>query len=613
MKFPNIYSLFRAQAAKYRGVPVFYTRSGDDWKSQNWEDFEEQVHDFACALLAKGLTKGASVAILAGNLPEWTIVDVATIAAGGVGVGIYPTSSPEQCEFIINHSDAEFVLVDTKHQLEKIRQIRARLPKVKEIIVLEAEAEAEARASARAENDCEEKSALADARASAFEDFLQIGRENREKFLPEVERIGLNADAEETAIMVYTSGTTGQPKGARLSHRYILNSCESLRQSVPIFDTDVSFSYLPGCHVAERISGIYNRLYNGAGVYFVDDLAKLYAYMLEVKPTVFASLPRFFEKIYAKVVSEVQSLPLREREEFEKSLNVGRGIVRLQMAREEISTDLKERFIDVLPNLQRVRDAFGGEVRLLTSGGAPLPEEIAEFFAACGVPILQAYGLTENICVAFNRADDFKFGTVGKAMPMCEIRIAADGEILVKSPMMFSGYYKEPAKTAEMFDVEGWLKTGDLGSLDADGFLKITGRKKEIIVLSSGKNVAPALVENLVKENHLISQCFISGDGKSYCVALVTLNQIEAESYAKANDIEFENFAALTLHEKIREIVAAQVEKTNARVSSSEAIKRFTILERDFSPEAGEITPTLKLKRNVIAEKFADVLQSLYE
>jgi long-chain acyl-CoA synthetase len=550
MKFQNIYNLFRKQTAKYRGKSVFYTRKGEIWKSQNWEDLEEQVHDFACALLAKGLMKGTSMAILAGNIPEWTIVDIATIAAGGVGIGIYPTSSPEQCEFIINHSDAEFVFVDSAEQLRKVAESCGKLQKVREIICLK---------------DCEG--------ATSYKAFLDFGRQNREKFLPQVEDIGYNAKPEETAIMVYTSGTTGQPKGAMLSHQYILNSVESLRRSVPIFDTDISFSYLPGCHVAERISGIYNRLYNGASVYFIDDLSKLYAYMLEVKPTLFASLPRFFEKIYAKVVSE------HGREAGEQVL----------------------------------KDAFGGCVRLLTSGGAPLPNEIADFFAKRNLPILQAYGLTENVCIAFNRADDFKFGTVGKPMPMCEVKIAEDGEILVKSPMMFSGYYKEQEKTAEMFDENGWLKTGDLGSLDEDGFLKITGRKKEIIVLSTGKNVAPALLENLLKESHLISQAFIYGDGKSYLTALITLNQLEAEAFAKANKIEFENFAELTQKEAIKQIITEHVEKTNARVSSSEAIKKFTILERDFQAELDEVTPTLKLKRNVVSQKFADALQKLYE
>jgi long-chain acyl-CoA synthetase len=551
MKFQNIYSLFREQTAKYRGRPVFYSRAGDGWRSQNWEDLEDQVHDLACALLAKGLTKGASVAILAGNIPEWTVVDIATIAAGGVGTGIYPTNSAEQCAFIIEHSDAEFVFVDTAEQLEKVLSAGSKLSKVKEIICLEY-----------------------DPPLNSFKNLLELGRANRAEFFPQVEETGLKAAPEDIAIMVYTSGTTGEPKGAMLSHKYILNSVESLRRSVPIFDTDVSFSYLPGCHVAERISGIYNRLYNGTSVYFVDDLAKLYSYMLEVKPTVFASLPRFFEKIHAAIAA-------------------------------------KHGTENIDPQL--VKDHFGGRVRLLTSGGAPLPFEIAQFFADAGVPILQAYGLTENICVAFNRADDLKFGTVGKPMPMCEVKIADEGEILVKSEMMFSGYYKEPEKTAEMFDADGWLKTGDLGTLDADGFLQITGRKKEIIVLSNGKNVAPALLENLVKENHLISQAFIYGDGKNFITALVTLNQSETVAFARAKNIAFENFAVLTRKKEIWETVDDTIRKTNARVSSSEQIKKFLILERDFLSQLDELTPTLKLKRNVISEKFTDVLEALYE
>jgi long-chain acyl-CoA synthetase len=532
MQFQNVYSLFRAQAARYKDRPVFYTRAGNGWDSQTWSDFENQVQDAACAFLAKGLTRGASVAILAGNIPEWAIVDIAAIAAGGVGVGIYPTSSPDQVAFIVKHSDAEFVVVDTVAQLVKVTG--SDWKNLKEIVCIE---------------------------DGTFASFLEFGRQYRGKFLPRIEEIGFNADPSGTAIMVYTSGTTGQPKGAMLSHKYILNSVESLRQSVPIFDDDVTLSYLPGCHVAERISGIYNRLYNGTSAYFVDDLSRLYAYMLDVKPTVFASLPRFFEKIHASVVA-------------------------------------KHGTADIDPQI--VKDAFGGRIRLLTSGGAPLPAEIARFFADAGVPILQAYGLTENICVAFNRADDFKFGTVGKPMPMCEVKIADDGEILVKSEMMFSGYYKEPQKTAEMFTPDGWLKTGDLGELDEDGFLKITGRKKEIIVLSSGKNVAPLLIENLVKESHLISHCFVFGDGRSYCVALITLN--EAELAANGD-------SARSARATIEDVVA----RANSRVASSEQIKRFEILDRDFSPELDEVTPTMKLKRDVVAKNFKDIIEDLYE
>jgi long-chain acyl-CoA synthetase len=571
MQFPNIYSLFRAQTAKYRGRPVFYTKAAEGWISEIWEDFEEKVHDFACALAARGLSPGASVAILAGNVPEWTIADIGTIAAGGVGVGIYPTSSVEQCEYIIRHSDAEFLFVDTLEQFDKILDINGAVPNLKEIICIETSGESSL--------EFVEKYSTLTAivkyvPVTPLRDFLALGRANRDKFLPIVEETGRNAKPDETAIMVYTSGTTGPPKGAMLSHAYVLNSVESLRQSVPIFDTDTAFSYLPGCHVAERISGIYNRLYNGTAAYFVEDLSKLYQYMIEVKPTVFASLPRFFEKIHARLVAEAGGN-------------------------------------DIGPD--GVNEAFGGRMRLLTSGGAPLPDEIAQFFVNAGLPILQAYGLTENICVAFNRAGDLKFGTVGKPMPMCEIKIASDGEILVKSPMTFSGYYKEPEKTAEMFTGDGWLRTGDLGELDEDGFLKITGRKKEIIVLSTGKNVAPAVVENYVKESHLISHCFLHGDGRSYCVALITLNQAETESYAKGLGLGYLAFNMLTRREEIHSIVKSIVDKANSRVSSSEQIKKFAILERDFSQEEDEMTPTAKLKRNVVAVHFKDTLEKLYE
>ena len=553
MNFPNIYSLFREQTAKYGGLPVFFTREGNDWTSQTWRDFDERVSDVACALFAKNLTKGGSVAILAGNIPEWSIIDIAAIAAGSVGVGIYPTSSAEQCEYIINHSDAEFVFVDSKAQLEKV--LKADTPRVKEIILIGSEDDT-----------------LPNGRVSAFSDILELGQSKRDEFLPEVDRIGKEAHFDDVAIMVYTSGTTGQPKGAMLSHRYILNSVESLRRSVPIFDTDIAFSYLPGCHVAERISGIYNRLYNGTPAYFVDDLSRLYEYMLEVKPTVFASLPRFFEKIHAALLSEP-----------------GPTATGLLSEPGAVATGFPA---------QNVKDAFGGNIRLLTSGGAPLPAEIAKFFVDAGLPILQAYGLTENICVAFNTVEEHKFGTVGKPMPMCEVRIAEDGEIQVKSPMMFSGYYKEPGRTAEMFTADGWLRTGDIGELDDEGFLKITGRIKEMIILSSGKNVAPALVENLVKESHLVSHCFVHGDGRSYCVALITINKNEA--------------AGMT-EQQVHSLVEQAVQKANSRVSSSEQIKRWKVLDRDLSADYDEVTPTMKLKRAVVAKNFMADLEKLYE
>ena len=512
MEYPTVYSLFADRVSKYAG-DVFYFRNGDRWDGISWQRFEQETYDFATALLSLDLKPGGTVCILMGNVPEWPISDIGTIIAGGIGVGLYPTSSAEQIAYIINHSDAEFVLVDSREQLQKVLSVREQLPKVRHIIALD----------------------------TNYQDFIARGQTERTRLAPLLKKRAEAAKPDDIAILVYTSGTTGPPKGACLSHRYIINSVESLRRTIPIYDTDVSFSYLPFCHVAERISGLYNRLYAGASAYFVDDLARLGEYMLEVKPTVFASLPRFFEKIYARIVSDGST---------------------------------------------NVKDYFGGRVRLLTSGGAPLPSEVAGFFATAGLPILQAYGLTENVCVAFNRPDNYKFGTVGPPMPGCEVRIAEDKEILVRSEMMFSGYYKAPEETAKMF-ADGWLLTGDLGELDEDGFLKIIGRKKELIVTSTGKKVSPALLENMLKENHLISQAMVYGEGRSYLVALITGT---AE----------------------REAVQEIIDKVNRRVSSTESIKRFAILDRDFEIARDEITPTGKLKRDVITERFRDVIENLY-
>jgi long-chain acyl-CoA synthetase len=527
MEYPTVTSLFTARVKKYAAEnaepkDVFYFRSNDRWQGISWQRFEQETYDFATALLSFDLKRGGSICILMGNVPEWPVSDIGTIMAGGVGVGLYPTSSAEQIAYIINHSDAEFVLVDTREQLQKLLSVRDQLQKVRHIIALESDSS----------ND-----------VISYRDFIARGRAERSKLAPLLKERAEGAKPDDIAIMVYTSGTTGMPKGACLSHRYIINSVESLRQTIPIFDTDISFSYLPFCHVAERISGLYNRLYAGASAYFVDDLTRLDEYMMEVKPTVFASLPRFFEKIHARIVADGST---------------------------------------------QVKDYFGGRIRLLTSGGAPLPLEVADFFAAAGLPILQAYGLTENVCVAFNRPDNYKFGTVGPPMPGCEVRIAEDKEILVRSKMMFSGYYKAPEETAKMF-ADGWLLTGDLGEFDKDGFLKIIGRKKELIVTSTGKKVAPALLENMLKEHHVISQAMVYGEGRSYLVALITLN-------------------TSTPRETIQEIV----DSVNRRVSSTESIKRFAILERDFEIARDEITPTGKLKRDVIVNRFKNVIDNLY-
>lgn len=595
MKHANIYSLFCEKTEQYRGRDVFYRRASGQWSGISWDIFYEQAHEFGCGLIELGLEPQTAVCILMGTVPEWPVADIGTIIAGGISVGLYPTSSAEQCAYIINHCDAEFILADTKIQLDKILGTRKELPKLKAIIALDDTAAPES------EN------------VWSYQTFLRMGRDRRAKAESILKQRAESARPDDTAIMVYTSGTTALPKGAQLSHRYIINSVESLRKTIPLFDSDRSFSYLPYCHVAERISGFYNRLRAGAPAYFVDDLAKLWDYMQEVRPTVFGSLPRFFEKAHARIMSDVENGSPDERERFGRALDTGRKVSQLRQAGAQVPEALRVEYEQVtLPFASLIKSYFGGHLRIATSGGASLPLEIQEFFDAFGLPILQAYGLTENLCVAFNRPDNYRFGTVGPTMPGCEARIAEDGEILVRSEMMFSGYYKDPEKTAEMFR-DGWLLTGDLGEIDEGGFLKITGRKKELIITSTGKNIAPALIENFIKEHPLVSHAMAYGDGKSYLVALITLNPAESGIYADARGIEFENLSDLTRNSQIRALVESIVERANARVSSTEAIKKFVILDRDLSIESDEITPTMKIKRSVVTARYASLLERLYE
>ncbi len=592
MKYQNLYTLFRERVSQYAEKNIFYTRENNNWQGISWNNFAYQVECFCSALLSSGLTKAHAVCILMGTVPEWPISDLGAIFAGGVSVGLYPTSSIEQCRYIINHSDAEYIVVDTKTQLKKILQIKPDLPNIKKIIVLD-------------ENDLIEDSQLI-----SYKSFLKLGSDNLAK--SSLVEIAEQAKPTDIAIMVYTSGTTGMPKGACLSHQYIINSVESLLETVPIYDTDRSFSYLPYCHVAERITGFYNRLYAGAPAYFVKDLTKLWQYMREVKPTIFGSLPRFFEKIHSQVVSDVEKSSPQEQHLFNKVVKLGQEIDRLRQKQTPVPDYLLEVYDSLSSEIQsKIKAYFGGEVRILSSGGAPLPQEIAEFFSALGLPILQAYGLTENVCTAFNRPDNHRFGTVGQAMPGCKIRLAQDGEILLQSEMMFSGYYKEPEKTKEMF-CENWLVTGDLGEITEEGFLRIIGRKKELIITSTGKNIAPSLLENLLKEHPLISHAMAYGDGKSYLTALITLNQIETEEYAKRKNINYVDFQDLITSSEIILLVQGLVDKVNSQVSSTEAIKKFVILENDLSIEADEITPTLKVKRNVVAQNYKEALEALY-
>lgn len=593
MKFNNIQQLFADRVSRYGSKINSYKLQDQDWIGISWDQFNEQSRHFASALISMGLTKGRSVSILMNNVPEWPFADIGTIMAGGVAVGVYPTSAPEQCQYIIHHSDSEFVLVDSALQLGKVLRVKEQLPNVKAIICLDADA-------SKAHED-----------VISYHDFLKLGYENLDKTLATIEMLTSDTPSKDTAIMVYTSGTTGLPKGACLSHQYIINSVESIEKVIDLNHNDITYSYLPYCHVAERVFGFYNRLHAGTACYFVEDITKLFSVVVATKPRIFGSLPRIFEKIHARILVDVEHSNPETKELFHQVLKLGIELNRLK-ATGNVPEDLRAKYEQLSPPIiKMVKAYFGGKVELLNCGGAYLSTEIAEFFTALGVPLLQIYGMTESLCITYNRPDNYRLDTVGNPMLGSAVSIAEDGEIMVRNEMTFSGYYKEPEKTADVLK-EGWLYTGDLGALTEEGFLKITGRKKELIITSTGKNVAPALLENMIKAHPLISQAVAYGDNKSYLVALITLNQLETEMFAKQKQIAYENFAELTQKPEILNIVKRIVDETNAKVSTTESIKNFAVLDKDFTIDADEITPTLKVKRNIVTERYKDLFEALY-
>lgn len=611
-EFKNVYAMLENAVSLWKESTSYCEKINGQWVPTTWAELKDSVDTFAMALLARGFAPHDTLCILSANRLIWPVSHLGAIAAGGIAVGIYPSSAPEQCAYILNHAGAKFVVVDTQTQLQKILKVLQKLPALQNIIVKEAGEHKEL-----------------DSRIVSWEDFLQFGCAYRNKGMEtQYRQIARSSQYDDTVVIVYTSGTTGNPKGACLSNRYILASCEALSHTVtdimgavPLEQLQqyqhqqfVSLSFLPFCHVAECISGMYFRMYSGVAAYLVDDAFKLYENFLEVSPHTFAGVPRFFEKIYAKVMNDVETGQGYNKQDFAKAITINKKAQECRRNKQPVPPELTQEIMWAETNIcKKIRSNLGKRILACSSGGGPIPKEILDFFEyAANLPICEAYGLTECVCCAFNTPQAHKANSVGKPMYQCQIKIAEDGEILASGPLLFSGYYKDDKETQETIDSQGWLHTGDIGKLDEEGFLFITGRKKEFIKTSTGKKIAPLLIENLCKRNHLISNVMVYGDNKKYLTALITLNPLELIGYAKAHGLSYASYAALTRHPHIAEIVSNIIQQVNDQVSSTEQIKKYHVLDRDFTVEDNEITPTGKIKRNVLSQKFQDVLESMY-
>jgi long-chain acyl-CoA synthetase len=561
-----------------------------EWVDVSYAELGQIVRELSLGLQAIGVERNDKVAILSNTRPEWTCFDFAVLCAGATAVPIYQTNSPEECEYVLHHSDAKAVVVEDQEQLDKIRRIRDRLPSLEHVIAVDPV-------------DGSDTISVAELR--------ERGRARRAEDFDE--RVAA-VQPSDVATYIYTSGTTGPPKGCVIDHANWRSMLDMAEDDDVLVAEEVTYLFLPLAHAFARLIQFLSTDVGGTIVYWEKDPLKIIPNLAEVRPTYFPSVPRMFEKIYATALGRVQKTGRLKRAVFRWAIRVGRKVRELEQQGKEPGPLLRREyaFADKAV-LSQIRNLFGGRIKQCVTGAAPISPEILEFFWACGVLVLEGYGMTETSTGStINRHDDFKFGSVGKPFPGCEIKIADDGEVLIKGTNIFRGYYKNPEATEETVK-NGWLHTGDLGRIDDDGFLYITGRKKDIIITAGGKNITPANLENGLKQNQYISQAVVYGDRRPYLTALITLDPEEIAAYATDHGLGTTDPAELAEKEEVRAIVQHAVDEVNSKVARVEQVKKFKVLPHDLSQETGELTPTLKVKRKVVYEKYAPEFDRLYE
>jgi long-chain acyl-CoA synthetase len=595
MEMQSIPQMFFARAASRGQRPAQLVKRGSTWQAISWQAMSDNVRHLARGWLTLGLQVGDRVALLASSRAEWVQCDLGIMAAAGITVPVYPSSLPEQVAYILQNAEVTLACVDTPAQLEKLLQVRAALPALRHIVLMDGQPP------------------VPDPLILTFQDLMAQGAAAAPYAAVLEERLqGLTPDHE--ATYVYTSGTTGPPKGVvqtHSNHLFMVQSCSAI---IKAEEGDVNLLFLPLAHSFARLEAFLG-LYMGFTTAFAESVEALAANMREVRPMLVFSVPRVYEKIYARVQATGTSGSPLKRALFQWCVGVGRQVSSLQQRRQPVPAGLRlrQRLAHQLV-FKTLHQAVGGRLRFFVSGGAPLAQEITEFFHAAGILILEGYGLTETCpALASNSYDCYKFGTVGRALPDVELRIAADGEILARGGNIAKGYYKRPEATAEVFLEDGWFATGDIGEIDAEGFLRITDRKKDLLVTAGGKNIAPQNLENLLKTDPYISQAMVYGDRRPYLTAVLTLDLDAIRPYAQAHGIVADTVAACAAHPQIQQLLEARVAQLNAQLASYETIKKFIIAPTDFTPESGELTPTLKIKRKVVTQQYQVQLDRLYE
>jgi long-chain acyl-CoA synthetase len=614
MAIKTVLDMFANRVAESGASAALRSKSEGSWKTQTWGEVDALSSRIAAGLLAEGIEVGDRVSILGGSRKEWFWSDVGILKAGAVTVPIYPSNPSKDCAYILNDSGSRIVFADDPHQVEKMIEARAELPGVKRVIYFDTVATLDKPDHAGRTRVTLEEVLPEDAAGWVISlDELLTAGDGLDGADEALKACADKVTPESTCTFVYTSGTTGPPKGVVLTHDNFVFECEVARSALALASDDEQLLFLPLAHIFAKLL-MFASVAQGNVTSFAEGIPQVVANCAEVRPTFMGSVPRIYEKVYTKVVSGAERAGGLKKAIFDWSVGVGTKVSALRQAGEEPSGLLALQYsLATKLVFSKLHALFGRRLKFFISGGAPLSKEIAEFFHAAGILVLEGYGLTETTgATHINRQGSYRFGTVGQPFDGVEMRIAKDGEILVRGRNVLKEYHGKPEATADAIDSDGWFHTGDIGEEDDGGFLRITDRKKDLIVTAGGKNVAPQNIENALKLSCFVSQVMVHGDKRKFLSALVTLDEESITQWAGAEGIKWKDLADLTQHPKVFELIEGELGTLNAGLASYETIKRFAILEQDLSEENGELTPTLKVKRKAVTQRYQSLLDSFY-
>lgn len=593
---PHLFKYLTEDYGKGTGRYILKHKVDGKYVGITYDQMREETELFSLGLAYLGIKKDDKVAIIAENRPEWVYSDFAILGLGAVDVPLYPSLTADSVEFILNNSESKGVIVSNKFQLNKFLKVRDKCKYIKFIVVL---------------NEKDFDPNVKD--LHTFKDVQEIGKkfkkDNASYFSDSMDL----AKPGDTCTIIYTSGTTGEPKGVVLTHHNILSNVQAALESFPITKDDVFLSFLPLCHIFERMAGYYTAFSSGGTICYAESIETVAQNLVEVKPTIMTTVPRLFERIYSKIIKNVENQPVKKQKIFWWAIETGRAYAKAKKSKSiPITLSVKHKLADKLV-FKKLREKTGGNLRFFISGGAALPRELGEFFEAVGILIIEGYGLTESSpVIAANRIDAYKFGTVGKPMPGVQIKIAEDGEILAKGPNIMQGYYKNKKET-EATIKDGWLYTGDIGVIDQDGFLMITDRKKHLFKTSAGKYIAPTPIENIFLASKYIDQFVLIGDRRMFLTALIVPDFEALKEYADSHNIKYSSVEDLAKDDEIYKLLEKDMDQFQKKLANFERVRKFVMLDRPFTIESGEITPSMKVKRKFIEERYQDLIEQMYQ